>query len=200
MTVAARRARLGPAAVATAALAPQLAHAHLVSTGLGPLYDGMLHFALSPEILLPVLAVAILAGLRGRAQVRLALVALPLAWLLAGIAADATAIALPDALAWLPLLLAGGLVALDLPLPPAATTAIAALLGAALGSANGAALAQAGAGVRGVLGSTAAVFVVATLAAAAVTSWQAGWLRIVWRAAGSWIAAGGLLLLGWTLR
>lgn len=187
-------------AIATSALAPQLAHAHLVSTGLGPVYDGVVHFALTPEFVLPVLAIAILAGLRGTAHARLALVALPLTWLLAGIGAGATGVALPDALAWLPLLLAGGLVALDLPLPWAATTAIAAGLGVLLGSSNGAALMQAGSGMSGVLGSTAAVFVVATLDAAAAVAWHAGWLRIAWRAAGSWIAAGGLLLLGWTLR
>ncbi|MCC7040126.1 MAG: HupE/UreJ family protein [Burkholderiales bacterium] len=194
------RRALACASTLVAALTPQLAHAHLVSTGLGPVYDGILHFALTPEFVLPVLAIAMLTGLRGRAHVRLALVALPLAWLAAGIVADATAIAVPDALAWLPLLVAGGLVTLDLRLSPRATTVIATLLGIALGSSNGAALAQAGAGVRGVLGSTAAVFVIVTLGAATVTAWQTGWLRIAWRAAGSWIAAGGLLLLGWTLR
>jgi hypothetical protein len=31
-------------------------------------------------------------------------------------------------------------------------------------------------------------------------AWQQGWQRIAWRAAGSWIAASGLLLLGWSLR
>lgn len=194
------RRALACASTLVAGLTPQLAHAHLVSTGLGPVYDGILHFALTPEFVLPVLAIAMLTGLRGRAHVRLALVALPLAWLVAGIVTDATAIAVPDALAWLPLLVAGGLVTLDLRLSPLATTVIATLLGIALGSSNGAALAQAGAGVRGVLGSTAAVFVIVTLGAATVTAWQTGWLRIAWRAAGSWIAAGGLLLLGWTLR
>ena len=199
MSLVARRALAGSAVAATG-LAPQLAHAHLVSSGLGPVYDGVLHFGLTPEFVLPVLAVAILAGLRGALHARLALVALPLAWLAAGIVGGATGVALPDALAWLPLLLAGGLVALDLPLAPAAIAAIAVLLGAALGSSNGAGLAQAGVGVSGVLGSAAAVFVVVALGAAAVVAWQAGWLRIAWRAAGSWIAAGGLLLLGWTLR
>jgi urease accessory protein len=35
------------------------------STGLGPVYDGLLHFLLSPEDPLPVLALALLAGQRG---------------------------------------------------------------------------------------------------------------------------------------
>jgi len=199
VTACARRAA-GRAAVVALSYAPSLAHAHLVSTGLGPVYDGILHFALSPELVLPVFAIAILAGLRGRMHARLALVALPLAWSLGGIAGEVSAVAVPDALAWLPLLLAGGLVALDLGLPPFATTAIAAVFGLALGFANGAALAQTGAGMRGVLGSTAAIFVLVALGAAAVAAWKSGWLRIAWRVAGSWIAAGGLLLLGWSLR
>jgi hypothetical protein len=38
------------------------------------------------------------------------------------------------------------------------------------------------------------------LGAAGVGSWSAGWMRIGWRAIGSWIAASGLLLLAWSLR
>ena len=94
----------------------------------------------------------------------------------------------------------GGLVAADPRLSPRATTAIAAVLGVVLGYANGCAMAQAGAGVRGIAGIAAAVFVVATLASAGAAAWHAGWMRIAWRVAGSWIAAGGLLLLGWSLR
>jgi hydrogenase/urease accessory protein HupE len=40
------------------------AQAHLVTTGLGPVYDGISHFLLSPDDLIPVLALALLAGLR----------------------------------------------------------------------------------------------------------------------------------------
>jgi hypothetical protein len=36
------------------------------------------------------------------------------------------------------------------------------------------------------------------LVAAGVASWCAGAMRIVWRTIGSWIAASGLLLLGWS--
>ena len=106
----------------------------------------------------------------------------------------------PDSPAWLPLLVLGALLAADLKLPSAVTTSLAVLVGAGLGFANGGAMAQAGAGARGVVGSTAALFVVATLCSAAAVAWQAGSLRIVWRVAGSGIAAGGLLLLGWSLR
>ena len=182
------------------ALVPALAHAHLVNTGLGPVYDGVVHFGVSPETLIPAFALALFAGLRGAVQARSVIFALPLAWLLAGLCAAATPIAGPDFPAWLPFLVLGGLVAADLRLPRNVTVLLAVVVGVALGLANGAAMAEAGAGLRGVLGTTVALFVVATLCSAAAVAWQAGWLRIAWRVAGSWIAASGLLLLGWSLR
>lgn len=190
---------LGCAALALA-LCPRLAHAHLISTGLGPAYDGITHFALTPEFVLPVVGTAVLAGLRDKAHARLAIFALPLAWLIGGIAEGFARFAVPDSLAWLPLLLVGCLVAADLRLSATAVTAVAGGVGLALGCMSAGAMVQAGVGLRAVLGSGAAVFVVTTLAAAAAISWQSGWLRIAWRVAGSWIAAGGLLLLGWSLR
>jgi hydrogenase/urease accessory protein HupE len=182
------------------ALCPLPGHAHLIETGLGPVYDGITHFALTPEDLIPALALAVLAGLRGPAHARRVMFVLPGAWLLGGIAgtlAGAPALVIP---AWLPLLALGGLVAADARLPPAATAAIAALLGIALGYANGYAMAQVGPGLRGVLGIAGTVFVATTLAAACVAAWRAGWMRIAWRALGGWVAASGLLLLGWSLR
>ena len=182
------------------ALAPLPAHAHLVETGLGPVYDGIAHFALTPEDIIPVVALALLAGLRGREHARRVIFVLPCAWVLGGVAAvlaGAPALAVP---AWLPLLALGGLAAADARLPASATAAIAALLGMLLGYANGYAMTQAGPGLRGVVGIAGTVFVVTTLAAACVATWQAGWMRIAWRAVGAWIAASGLLLLGWSLR
>ncbi|MGH9366853.1 MAG: HupE/UreJ family protein, partial [Thermoanaerobaculia bacterium] len=44
---------------------PRAAYAHLVSTGVGPFYDGAAHFLVSFEELLPVLALSLFAGLRG---------------------------------------------------------------------------------------------------------------------------------------
>jgi len=176
------------------------AHAHLVETGLGPVYDGIAHLALTPEDLIPALAVAVFAGLRGKDHARRVIFVLPLAWLLAGLVGVEARISLSDSLSWLPLLLLGGLVAADLRLPAVATTAIAAALGLFIGLANGGAMAQTGPDVRGVVGIVAAVFVVTTLGAACAAAWQSGWRRIAWRVAGSWIAASGLLLLGWSLR
>ena len=182
------------------ALCAAQAQAHLVETGLGPIYDGIAHFALTPEDLIPVLALAVLAGLRGADHARRVVVVLPLAWLLGGLLGAQLALPMLGSVPWLPLLALGGLVAADLRLPAAATTVIAAAVGLFVGLANGAAMAQAGPGIRGVIGIVGAVFVTTTLAAAAVVAWQQGWQRIAWRAAGSWIAASGLLLLGWSLR
>ena len=182
------------------ALCPLSAYAHLIETGLGPVYDGITHFALTPEDLIPALALAMFAGLRGTESARRVMFVLPAAWLIGGIVgtlAGAPALVVP---VWLPLLALGGLVAADARLPAAATAAIAALLGIALGYANGYAMAQAGPGLRGVVGIAGTVFVLTTLAAACVAAWQAGWMRTAWRAVGGWVAASGLLLLGWSLR
>jgi hypothetical protein len=59
---------------------------------------------------------------------------------------------------------------------------------------------HAGAGVLGLLGIVAALFVLVAFVAAYVVSLHQLWARMVVRVAGSWIAAMGLLLLGWTLR
>jgi urease accessory protein len=176
------------------------AHAHLVETGLGPVYDGIAHFALTPEDLIPALALAVMAGLKGSEHARRVIFVLPLAWLLAGLVGTSVRVPLPGSLAWLPLLGLGALVAADLRMPVSVMTAIAVVVGGFLGLANGVAMAQAGTGMRGVLGIVGAVFVVTTCAAATAVAWQSGWLRIAWRVAGSWVAASGLLLLGWSLR
>jgi urease accessory protein len=46
----------------------------------------------------------------------------------------------------------------------------------------------------------ATLFVTVALAAALVVAIWAPWARIAVRVAGSWIAAVGLLMLGWSLR
>ena len=59
---------------------------------------------------------------------------------------------------------------------------------------------QAGAGILGLLSIMAALFVFVTLVTAFVVALQRPWTRVVVRVAGSWIAAIGLLMLGWSLR
>jgi hypothetical protein len=59
---------------------------------------------------------------------------------------------------------------------------------------------QSGFAVVALLGLTSGVFVLIVLAAAFVVQLRAQWARIAVRVAGSWIAASGLLMLGWSFR
>ena len=61
--------------------APSPAHAHMMNTGFGPFYDGLTHLFVTPEDLLPAIALALFAGLRGPAVGRVVLWALPPDWL-----------------------------------------------------------------------------------------------------------------------
>ena len=93
---------------------PARAEAHLNSTGMGPIYDGLMHFLMSPEDLVPAFALALLAGLRGAAYGRRASFTLPVAWLvgsLFGLTAAATTGSAVLSSFWF--LLLGGLVIAD---------------------------------------------------------------------------------------
>jgi len=191
--------RAGLALCVGVLLRPSDAAAHLVTTGMGPVYDGIGHLLLTPEDLVPVLALALFAGLRGAAQGRRAMFLLPVAWLVGGLVGlrvtAATAFPVPA----VSFLILGALVAADLRLPANGVAVLAVVLGLVHGVLNGAALRQ-GAGGLGLLGIMAALFVLVTLASAFVVSLERPWARIAVRVAGSWIAASGLLLLGWAFR
>jgi urease accessory protein len=176
------------------------AQAHLATTGLGPVYDGVSHLFLSFTDLLPVLALALLAGLNGTTAARWAAFVLPASWLIGGVIGFHAGLAsLPPITLSLSLLLLGGLVATDLRLGPPAVSALAAALGLLHGTMNGADIALAGRESSALAGIAGAILVASTLVAAAVVSLQVSWARIVVRVAGSWIAATGLLLLGWSI-
>jgi urease accessory protein len=188
-------------AIAALVLWPAPAHAHLVTTGLGPLYDGISHVFLSPEDLFPVLAMALLAGLNGPRAGRFTLFFLPAAWLLGGIGGYRfPTTAATTAVTSLSFLVLGGLVAADFRLPVAIVGGLASALGLLHGWRNGAALGQAQREPLALVGIATAIFVVVALVGAVVVSLRAPWTRIAVRVAGSWIAAIGLLLLGWGLR
>ena len=179
---------------------PWHAEAHLVTTGLGPVYDGIGHLLVTPEDLLPVLALALWAGLRGAGAGRRVLRVFPGAWLVGG-CVGLHAHGLPVfPLPVLALLILGTLVAADWRVPSPAVTALAIGLGLGHGVRNGVAMQQAGAGILGLLGMLAALCVLIALVAACVVSLHQQWARIAVRVAGSWMAAIGLLMLGWALR
>jgi len=178
---------------------PGAALAHLVTTGMGPVYDGIGHLLLTPEDLIPVIAVALYAGLRGKTPGRRALFFFPLAWMIggfAGLLASSTAI---YPMPMLSFLLLGTLVAADLRLPDNIITALVIAVGIIHGFFNGIAM-EGGPGVSGLFGITTTLFVVVAIASASVLSIQAAWARVAVRVTGSWIAAIGLLMFGWLVR
>ena len=173
------------------------AHAHLMNTGFGPFYDGLTHLFVTPEDLLPVIALALLAGLRGPAFGRAVLFALPVAWLVGTFAGRL--LPSPVAMALLTIVL-GVLVAADKSLPLGMVVGGAVVVGLLHGSGNGVELARQTTVFLGAVGIIGALFVVVSLLAGQVTSIQAAWARIVVRVAGSWIAAMGLFMLGWSVK
>lgn len=176
------------------------AEAHLVTTGLGPLYDGIGHFVMSPEDWVTVLALGLLAGLRGAPAARLLLAVLPLAWIAGGmLPAPAEAPAIP--LGGIVFLILGVLVAGDWPLPRWSVAALAAAVGSIHGWLNAIAIRRLSSETLvWFLSVGGSVFLIATLVSGIVVALRPGWMRIVVRVFGSWIAATGLLLLGWAFR
>jgi urease accessory protein len=182
-------------------LAATPAQAHLMNSGFGPFYDGLAHPLISPEDLLPAVAMTLLAGLGGARQGRFVLATLPGAWL-AGMAAG-WAIGLPAAPAWLNAVATaaiGALVASDLRLRLAPVIALAAALGALHGYDNGRDLATTSGGLVAIGGIACALFALVSLLAGQVAVLQAHWARLAVRISGSWIAAVGLLMLGWSVK
>lgn len=177
------------------------AHAHLVETGFGAFYDGMAHVALTPADLLLVLALALYAGQRGAPAARWTLLTLPLAWLAGGIAGAAW-----PSDATLPIMttasfgLLGALVALDARFRTPVIAALAMTAGLLHGYVNGATMAPGGAEPLALAGAVAAIFCALAILSAEVIVLPAGWPRIAVRVVGSWIAAAGLLMLGWLAR
>lgn len=186
-----------------ASLAPASAHAHLVVTGMGPLFDGISLFALSPEDFLPVIALAFFAGLRGPRYARVLFWTIPLGWLIGGGLAM-VALTPPDivlsAMTAVLFLMVGGLLAANPGLSVAVCTGFGALLGIVRGMADLANVQESPAHVLGLLGMGATIFVTFAIAASVTLPLKRLWIIAVARVCGSWLAALGLLLAGWILR
>ena len=189
-------------ALATTLSVTPFANAHLVSTGFGPFDDGLTHLFVTPEDLLPVIALALLAGLRGPRFGRAVLFVLPIAWL-AGSAfglllAPPITLPLPETILTIAL---GILLATESRLPLTSVAGLAILLGLLHGFLNGSELPKMSSSSQlSMAGIGAALFVAVSLLAGQAASLHLPWARIAVRVAGSWIVAIGLLMLGWTLR
>ncbi len=201
MKINCRRTRLRKGLIAALSLLfwPSYASAHLVTTGLGPVYDGIGHLVMTPEDLIPVLAIALFAGLRGAALGRRALFVLPLAWFVGGLL-GVTMEGLPALpVSAVSFLILGVLVAADLNLSQRPFTAVVVLVGFVHGVLNGVALRE-GAGILGLVGIMATLFVIVAIVSAFIVSLKQPWTRIVVRVSGSWVAAIGMLMFGWMMR
>jgi hydrogenase/urease accessory protein HupE len=183
------------------ACCPGQANAHLVNSGLGPFYDGISHLIVTPEDVLAVVALALLAGLGGKPCGRAVLIVLPAAWLAGALMGRMNTLSAGVPVVNAALLIAlGALVAADRQLPLVLVAGAALMCGLLNGWFNGAALTEAGSSGVAAAGIACAVFVIVALVAGQVAALQKEWARILIRVAGSWIGAIGLLMLGWAAR
>jgi urease accessory protein len=190
---------LGAVGLTLVAVSP--ARAHLMSTGFGPFYDGLTHLLVSPEVLLPVVALALLGGLHGPRVGRTVVFALPVAWLAGSLLGPLVVphVTMPAVTA-AGTVAVGGMVAAGQQLPPGVVGGLAVVVGLFAGTLGGIGIATAHASLLSVAGVIAALFVVLSLLAGQVASLRAPWARVMVQVAGSWIAAIGLLMLGWAVR
>jgi len=180
-------------------LLPAAAFAHLVTTGMGPVYDGIGHLLLTPEDLVPVIALSLYCGMRGARAGRYAMFMLPLAWLLGGLAGLNLDLDVTIPVPALSFLLLGGLIAADAKLPDQLIGPMTVMIGLLHGVLNGLVL-KSGPGGPALLGIMGALFVLVAIMSAFVVSLERSWTRIVVRVMGSWVAASGMLMIGWYFR
>jgi urease accessory protein len=159
-----------------ALIAAPAAQAHLMNIGFGPFYDGLMHLLIPPEDLLPVVALALFAGLQGPALGRIVLFALPLAWLTGSIVAgllDIPPFTVPVMMTLVTIAL-GILLAADKPLPPALIASIAILLGLLHGSADGSETARTRSSEIITAGAAVAIFTIVSLLGGQAASIKVG--------------------------
>ncbi|SBO43927.1 HupE/UreJ family protein [Cyanobium sp. NIES-981] len=193
-------AALVAAPLAALLLAPAPAQAHLAETGFGGYYDGLAHLVLTPADLLLVLALGLWAVQQGPAACRWALAVVPGAWLLGGW----IGLGLPETgdmalVANLGFMVCGLLVALRVRLHPQGWLGVAGVLSLLQGSTNGATMSHGG-GLLALAGAASGVAVILALLCGQLLTIQRPWLAIGQRVLGSWIAAAGMLMLGWAAR
>lgn len=198
-----RSARLGIGLLGgcAALLQPSSAAAHLMTTGLGPVYDGISHVLMTLSDLVPILTLSMLAGLNGPAAGRRILFLLTGAWLVGGLAgyvSDRTLV--PTTWTIASFLVLGGLTALGRRLALSVVSGLGIAVGLLHGWMNGAGIAAAERAALGLVGIVSAIFVLVAIVSAFVVTLRARWMQMAVRVVGSWVAAIGLLMLGWSLR
>jgi len=144
-------------------LLPVRAEAHLPAIGLGPVYDGVFHLLLSPEDLILVIALALLAGQRGAESSRRVLWLLPVVWFAGGLTGMLVGTPQGPALTSFSFLLLGGFIATNAKFSLPLTTALAAMLGFFHGYFNRSGINRFSDGAYFLLGLALAVFVIVVL-------------------------------------
>jgi hydrogenase/urease accessory protein HupE len=193
--------RTGLVAALLAAVSPS-ANAHLVSARFGDFYVGLMHPLTAFENALPWLALALLVGLQTARVSRAALVAFP-----AAVAVGAASTQLLPALSGIAnanaasFVVLGVLVAIAPRIRLALLVALTTLVGLTHGYDNGLAFTRGGNLSLFVGGVASAAYLSLTLVAAGAyrLSALATWGTVALRAAGSWIAAIGIMITGLTL-
>ena len=170
---------------------------HLMETGFGGFYDGIVHLLITPADLLVVMGLSLLAGQQGPAGGRVLLAVLPIAWLLGGGFGQPFAVADSfDALLIVWFTIVGVMVALDRRWQLRWLRLIGLFSGLLFGFGSGASVGPQGPIAQELLGGVSTVAVITAIVSAQVAANSYRWLSIGCRVGGSWIAAAGLLTLG----
>lgn len=197
-----RKIKALAAALFLAAVSPL--HAHAVFSAKGPFFGGLKHFGASVEDILAATAVGIIAAQQAVGMTGKTVLALVLGWCLGGMIGLGIGVdpATPGTLAACSILILGVVGAIGHPYGPAVPITLACAAGLLHGVLNGAAMQPdaVSSGLLQLLGIVVAGGVVATYPSALLDLFRQRWVRIVARVVSSWIAATGLLLLGWSLR
>lgn len=181
---------------------PGIAQAHLVSMRFGDYYSGLLHPLTALEHLLAFIALGILAGVLGATPSRRLLLSFGPALAVGAWLAARDSEAMPLHLLVLASLVAiGGLLALGRPLGAMALLALSIVAGLVHGYENGRGFPVGGDTGLYVLGVATSGYLLVTLVSAALVAVKERphWLLVACRTAGSWIAAVGVMMLGFAL-
>jgi urease accessory protein len=179
------------------------ADAHTLDDRYGPFLGSFLHPLTSMDHGLAFVALGLLGGQQARHWWRTvvsflsgAAVGTSIPWLI-GLGGSAATLTTVNAAS---LVVLGGLVALGRPLPAPLSMVVAAVFGLSHGIENGMDMAPESRSLASVVGVLAAALFTGTPFAIAVAALRAAWLRTGVQVLGSWVAAIGLIMLGFRLR